>query len=150
MFLVTTNCHSPGKKNEKKMKIPAGPTCQPPFPSLLLVLLGAAACVATAGVHTGFRATCHRRDPCRLFPLPSPFSLSASSPGPVPLQTLTPLHHWCRRRAPVAALGEPRANSSHGKLLIPLLLRFWPSPGPLSLPAGPPASATVRRRLCSL
>ena len=53
--VIDPRCHSPGKKKEKKIKIPLGPTYQPPSPSSVLLGATPRARVAVAGKP---RATC--------------------------------------------------------------------------------------------
>ena len=107
IFLRGESCHSPEKKKRKKIKIPH----RAPPVSLSLSSLCSARGAPRARVARRRRPTSciapravHPCVPCQSLP-----PLIASRPGPVPLQTLTPLHHWCRRRAPVAApIRRPR------------------------------------------
>ena len=146
----------PRKKKEKENKNPPpGPTYQPPLPSLLSVPLGAARTRRSPPpVNLDFRATC--RSSSRAVPTPpssqrlktpprarSPQTLTLPVPR-IPIDAARPSSVGRRR---IAVSGEALADSLHGKLLLPLLLRFQRSPGLLVRCAGPPPLASTRSRL---
>ena len=93
----------------------------------------------------------HPRVPCHPFTLSSPLPLCTPDLPRSPPQTLTlstiAAAAELRPRRRFTGSGERRRDSSLGELPCAVILRFWPSPGPLSLPAGPATSASVRRRL---
>ena len=140
------------KKKKKKIKIPPGPTRQRPTLSLLCSASPRATRVARRRPSSASapRAV-HRRVPCRPFTLSSPLPLSTPDLPRSPPQTLTlstiAAAAELRPRRRFTGSGERRRDSSLGELPCAVILRFWPSPGPLSLPAGPATSASVRRRL---
>ena len=139
-------CHSPRKKKRNKNSSP-GP--------LVSLSLSSSPCFARRASRVA--AAGQPRATCR----PSSTAVShESSVRPYPLrqrrglvlhrfpsQTLALSLLHCRRRVPCrrrfAALGEPRANSSHGKLPLALLLQFRRSPGLLVRCAGPPPLIVV-------
>ena len=144
----------PKEKKEKENKNPAGPHLSASSSSSLCFPPRAAARVARRRPSSASapRAV-HRRVLCRPFTLSSPLPLSTPDLPRSPPQTLTPstiaAAAELRPRRRFTGSGERRRDSSLGELPCAVILRFWPSPGPLSLPAGPATSTSARRRLCS-
>jgi hypothetical protein len=125
-------CHNPGKKREKKIKIPPGPTCQP---LTLLSLFSSARRVHASPppVNLGFRAMC--RPSSRAVPTPPSSHRLKSQPRPRSPPTLTLARSPFSINAAAPELrppprfgrsGEPRLNPSRGEHLLPSLIRLRP------------------------